>query len=302
MPQFPLRDFTNQYISNSYQDVLQQYLPSGDTLYILDGLGNVIFSFPSSSYGQDVLTSDRSSSMSVATASYALFAVSSSFTSTSSLTLLTQSNVAISASWASQSLVSISSSWASHSLSSISSSWSAFSVSSSFASTGPFTTLFTSSTYQITSSWSNNSISSSYALTSSFALNAAGGTNLITGSTYPITSSWSNNAITASYLIYPSSLVLAPTNGTVSIVQQTASLFNSIFINYNTNDGRNFRAGQVVVIYNTSSANLNETTTIDIGNSTGLTIVTNVSNSFVNVLASNATANNYNIKFHYDIL
>ena len=66
---FPLRDFTNQYISASYQDVLQQYFPS-DTFYVLDGYGNVVFTLSSASVGQMLITSNMTASMTVATASY----------------------------------------------------------------------------------------------------------------------------------------------------------------------------------------------------------------------------------------
>lgn len=87
------------------------------------------------------------------TASWALFAISASYTQTSSLTLLTQSNVAISSSWASQSLVSISSSWASSSLS------------SSLAQTASF---LTTGTYQITSSWALSASNAARAVTASY--------------------------------------------------------------------------------------------------------------------------------------
>lgn len=50
---FPSRDLTDQYISQSYQDVLQQYI-SASSLYVLDGLGNVVFLFPSSSAGKSL--------------------------------------------------------------------------------------------------------------------------------------------------------------------------------------------------------------------------------------------------------
>jgi len=151
---------------------------------------------------------------------------------------------------------------------------------------------------------SSNAVSSSYAVTASFSLNAgqSSGTTLFTGSTYEITSSWANNAVTASYLIYPSSLVTANNNTTTSLILQTSSVNNGIFINYILNDGGNFRAGNVVVIYNTSSVNLAETTTTDIGDSGGLTIRANISNTFVTVSAVNNTPNNFNIKYHYDIL
>ena len=68
--QFPARDFTNQYISSSYQNVLQKYEPS-DIFYVLDGLGNVVFTIPSASVGQMLITADITASMSVLSASHA---------------------------------------------------------------------------------------------------------------------------------------------------------------------------------------------------------------------------------------
>lgn len=70
---FPTKDFTNQFISSSYQDVLQQYLLD-DTLYFLDGYGNVVGSIPSSSIGYNLITSDVTSSMTVLSSSHALTA------------------------------------------------------------------------------------------------------------------------------------------------------------------------------------------------------------------------------------
>lgn len=156
----------------------------------------------------------------------------------------------------------------------------------------------------VSSSWASSSISSSYSLTASFALNAgsSGGTSLTTGSTYPITASWAINAVTSSYLIYPSSLKTAGNNATTPLIFQTSSVNNSIFINYTLNDGANFRAGNVVVLYNTSSVNLAETTTTDIGDSSGLSIIANINNTFVTVSAVNGTGTNFTIKYHYDNL
>lgn len=57
---FPLRDLTDQYISLSYQDVLQTYNQS-DKNYILDGYGNVIFSVESSSVPPHLLINDTAS-------------------------------------------------------------------------------------------------------------------------------------------------------------------------------------------------------------------------------------------------
>ena len=67
---FPSRDLTDQFISSSYQDVLQQYMPT-DYLYVLDGYGNVVFGIPSASLGNTVITSDITSSMTVLSASWA---------------------------------------------------------------------------------------------------------------------------------------------------------------------------------------------------------------------------------------
>jgi len=394
MPSFPSRDFTNQFISTSYQDVLQQYIPGTGTAYILDGLGNVVFQFSASAIGRDLITSDLTASMTVLSSSYsqtasfalnagggsgttlftgstyqitaswainaitasflngnatgsffgtsswasfaisssyalsstftdtASYAITSTFSDTASYAVLAES--ARTASFLTPGTYNVTSSWSINSRTSISSSWASQSLSSSyslFAETASFTfmsslTLLTQSNVatsaswasqsfsSVSSSWASASISASYAVTASFALNAgsSGGTTLFTGSTYEITSSWANNAVTASYLIYPSSLVTANNNTTTSLILQTSSVNNGIFINYILNDGGNFRAGNVVVIYNTSSVNLAETTTTDIGDSGGLTIRANISNTFVTVSAVNNTPNNFNIKYHYDIL
>jgi len=59
---FPLQALTEKYVSSSYQDVLQQY-SSSSYLYVLDGLGNVVFNIPSASVGNTIITSDVTSSM-----------------------------------------------------------------------------------------------------------------------------------------------------------------------------------------------------------------------------------------------
>jgi len=88
--QFPAQDLTNQYISRSYQDVLQQYIPS-NYLYVLDGLGNVVFGLPSASIGYTVITSDITSSMTVGSASV------------STVINILQTTQSVSASWTSAS-------------------------------------------------------------------------------------------------------------------------------------------------------------------------------------------------------
>ena len=90
--QFPDQDLTDQFISSSYQDVIQAYL-NNSNLYFLDGYGNVVTFFPTSSYGRQLLTIDQpviSASYAV-TASYALNG-GSTYTTTSSFNAYTSSN------------------------------------------------------------------------------------------------------------------------------------------------------------------------------------------------------------------
>jgi hypothetical protein len=541
---FPERNLSNQYISKSYQDVVQQYITTSSLEFILDGLGNCLFSIPSASLSQTIITSDVTASMSVAsssysltsvvssvatfadiadtasvcisssnadTASYAKFAVTQSFTLfsiTSSISsswasssvsssyatfaqtfpavLPTGSTQNITASWSNKSILSntstsasyatfaqtfpavlptgstqnITSSWSNNSINAVSANNSNTSTTSSysiFAQNIP-SVLPTGSTQNITSSWAlnlvgassnlitgstipitssvalvaisggtqlatgslvpitssyslislnaNSAITSSYSVTSSLALdvslpnqstqritiidsnnklissgitiggvnkdgvtagnwsiNASGesdfvsltvhndsvldggaiftdgvgqlnavqvlatsfggsftgsligsvtgstlgtaswainainsGTTLTTGSTYPITSSWSNNTI------YQTNNVTCNSNTTTSILQQTSSIYNSIFVNYVLTDGGNYRAGNVVVLYTTSSITMDEICTSDIGDSNKLSLTADISNSFVRVLGINTSLNNYNVKYHYDTL
>jgi hypothetical protein len=175
---FPSQDLGPQYISQSYQDVLQHYI-TGGFLYVLDGYGNVVFTVNSSSIGDTVITSNMTSSMTVASASisniYQVHQVSSSFASSS-----------VSASYALTSSISLYSNAADSA---------SYAISSIFSDTA---SLAIYSDFSGTASLAMETISASYALTSSYALNS-GGTTIITGSLYPITSSWSNYSSTASY-------------------------------------------------------------------------------------------------------
>lgn len=207
---FPARDLTDQYISSSYQDVLQQYHTTGSSLYVLDGYGNVVFGIPSSSLGNSVITSDVTSSMTVLSASYSqiidinVYKESSSFASSS-----ISSSYADSASYSLTSAYADSAGTAVYSEYAGTASLSAESISSSYSETASYVNpssiihnellglqggigsdyyhLSSASLVQI------NSGTSSYSLTASYALNAAGGTLLATGSSYPITASWAIN-------------------------------------------------------------------------------------------------------------
>ena len=87
---FPSQDFSNQYISLSYQAVVQTYA-QGTASYLLDGNGNVLGFIPTSSVGQQFITADQPVPLAL-TASYAMNGGSG--------------GSSISSSWASQSLSS----------------------------------------------------------------------------------------------------------------------------------------------------------------------------------------------------
>lgn len=361
--QFPARDLTNQYISLSYQDVVQRY-DNGSSQYFLDGNGYSIGVIPSASLGNIILTSDQTASYSL----FALSALSASYSVTAShaesATIASVADVAFladtasvsaladfatSASWASQSL---SSSWAQTSSYSIFSivqitqsfsttagvaTQSFFSTQSAFATQSIFATQSLFATQSISASWApvepNYSASVSvqfgtkqdtlivggtYPITASWAINAInGGTQLVTGSTYPITSSWANNsinsnnaqtattasfAVTSSYLIYPSVTLTAASASTISLISVSNNIYNSIFVAYTLNDLQNFRAGNIVVLYNTQSAVLAEHSTTDLGDSSGLTFSASLSASNVNLLAINGSGRDFSVKYHFDVL
>jgi hypothetical protein len=135
-----------------------------------------------------------------------------------------------------------------------------------------------------------------------------------TGSHYPITASWADNvisasysttaslAISASYLIYPSQTINVNSGSTGSLLSVTSSIYNSVFISYILTDFQNFRAGNVVLLYTTTSTVWVETSTTDIGNSDGLKLSASLSASFLNVYAVNAGIASYNVKYHYDLM
>ena len=238
--QFSSRDLSEQYISQSYQDVVQRYTPNGPISYFLDGLGNVIAFIPTASIGKALLTSDQ-------TASYAQFSlfsdsaitsITSTYADTSSYTdasdvhgtvesssyALSSSN-AVSASYGYSSSYALSASYSPPQdlsallSSSIFNDWtgssaSQFSGTASYAKSSSIATSASISntasylpvgTYNITSSWSNNSLTASYITSSNIngIVNSASyavTSSYLTPGTYSITSSNSTNSISASYL------------------------------------------------------------------------------------------------------
>ena len=206
--QFPDRDLTSQYISSSYQDVLQQYPSGSSLLYVLDGYGNVVFSIPSASIGSIIITSDITSSMTVLSASYSniidvtVYKESSSFASSSISTSFSEtSSLAITASYA---IIAQAAYYADIS---------ELALSSSMSDTASYIDSNTISHNQLQGLQPDSAVefyhldsasyvriqsgTASYANTASVAIYAlnAEGTALITGSTYSITASWAENAV-----------------------------------------------------------------------------------------------------------
>ena len=275
--QFITQDLTSQYISNSYQNVVQRYL-TGSVNYLLDGLGYVILGVSTSSVDGIVLTTDQTASWSISSSwtSKSLHSSTSDFA-----TIASSATIADVALIADSALISLSADTASYikgyNISGIVSE-SLYSYTSSIA---------------ISASWASQSLSSSYSITSSIAVSASWASQSLS----------SNYSITSSYLIYPSTIINVINNTTSSILSLNNTTYNSIFVNYILNDTQNFRAGSIIVLFTTISAVLSEICTTDIGNtSDDIQFLTNISGSNISLLMINASSNDYFIKYHFDVL
>lgn len=179
MNYFPSADLTLQEVSESYQNLLQQYVDSS-SLYVVDGLGNEVYHLPSASIGKEIATTDG---------------------------LIASSSYAESSSYAYTTVYSITSSYVE------SSSYADVSYDSYFATSASLAHDAISSTYSLSASFADNAISSSHAdetISSSYALSASWSPEqsaLITGSTYPITSSWASTSVSSSYSISSSNSI-----------------------------------------------------------------------------------------------
>lgn len=234
---FPDRDLSNQFISRSYQDVVQQYLNTGSLLYLLDGYGNVIFQIPSASYGGIVLTQDQS-------ASYALQAFSASYApgnpSISASYALTASFVLgfiQSASFALSSSNSLTASNAISASNSITSSYSFFSTSASYAFSSSYAISSTMSDVAtlaemaLTASLADTAsiaISASYSLSSSYAFTSAQSVS----SSFASSSISASYALTASYAITASYVSASNIDGTVLSASYSLTSSNSLTASY----------------------------------------------------------------------
>jgi len=213
--QFPSQDLTNQYISTSYQNVVQNYV-SGNTGYFLDGYGNVILRFPTSSLSGSILTQDQTASVSV----------SSSYSNISSLALV--ADVALLADTASISVESISASHA-H-----------FADTASYSYTSSYeTNIIISSSHSDTASYVLNAVSSSTSLSSSVSTVSGGGLYyflVVTGSgnqpDYIDTTDLVYNQATGQTIFtsVSASSVTASLSGTASFAKSSSNAQSASFI------------------------------------------------------------------------
>lgn len=152
-----------------------------------------------------------------------------------------------------------------------------------------------------TSSWANNSLTASFAptntnITASWATNALTASSLVANSNYRI------NALTASGpIIYDNAVLLdygssnMPT--TISVVlQNSTGSYNAAFFDYAIFSGSNSRAGIIVSTWNENSVAYNETSTIDIGNTSLITMSVALSASTIQLGVTGSGVNNWNIK------
>ncbi len=96
--------------------------------------------------------------------------------------------------------------------------------------------------------------------------------------------------------LYTTAVISSTTaNISQSIFGLSTSSYGGVFVDYTANSGSNARAGSIVSVWNGSSINFTETTTLDIGNTSNLLMQVAISQSQAQV-QSYATTAGYNIK------
>lgn len=146
--------------------------------------------------------------------------------------------------------------------------------------------------------------SASYAVTASYALNSPGG-----ASTFPYTGSaiisgslivTGSTLISGSLLINSSSIFLRQNNdidiGTEVVATVNTSSYAAAFFDYYANDGINYRAGTVASVWNKiGSVQFTDNSTLDIGNTSGVTMSVALNGNLAELRAT-VNTNNWDIK------
>lgn len=161
-------------------------------------------------------------------------------------------------------------------------------VSSSFATTASYVLQAVSASYSTTSSYVNGNIftstnlalSASYAITASYAMNAGGGSGagfpfsgsaVITGSLIVTGSATFTDSILIDSTLITSSLASTSGVDTIIFTQETGS-YRSMFVKYAVSDAANARAGEFMAVWSGGSIKYTDTSTTDIGDTSGVVL------------------------------
>lgn len=201
---------------------------------------------------------------------------------------------------------------ASYSISSSHSLISDYSLTSNTANTSISSAFATSASYSQTSSYISGSIEfdgisgyypkffqSTLSSTSSIYEDQSGiiiNVPLFATSSNSITSSYSSTASFVPLTMYTRSL---SSYSTSSIFSSPSTIYNCVFINYLLTNAGIFRAGNIVILYTTSSIELSETCTKGFGDSSGVIFIPELSASTAKLLALNGQNTDFQLKYHF---
>ena len=246
------------------------------------GLGNEVGLtqyFVAVSQGEDHITSSQiysSGSITQITGSlYVTNGVTGSFTGSLIGDLTGTASFAASASYASSSTsasYASSSTSASYASSSTSASYASSSTSASYASSSTSASYASSST---SASYASSSTSVSYASSSTSASYAFNSTT----ASYALTSAGGGGGGTA-YQVGPTSV------GDTEIVSYTTGSNRSAFSNYVIYSGSNSRAGQFITVWNGTTAQYTDVSTLDIGNTSTIVFTSSISTNLLKITAN----------------
>ena len=145
------------------------------------------------------------------------------------------------------------------------------SLTSSFAMTASFAA---TSSYSSGSGLISNAVSASYALTASYVAGASSfpftGTAVITGSLV-VTSTLTLDQTLTDYATVNSSIV-----GANNLFTQATGSYTSAFFKYTTTNGTNARSGETMAVWNGTTTQFTDNSTLDIGDTSGVTVAASI--------------------------
>jgi hypothetical protein len=177
------------------------------------------------------------------------------------------------------------------------SSWSTYAVTSSYALLALTASYFSGSI--------SNAISSSYSLTASYINLGGSDKQIIYNNNGYLSSSanfifdYSTNSVILSgaKLNNTSSITSA---GTTSISSISTGSYTSAFYNYTLISSSNARAGQVIAVWLNNTIQYSEVSTLDIGNTSKVSLIPTISGSFINLNVS--SSGNWTVKVYVNLM